>query len=247
MGPQVHHQQPVPLLAAEITQHEHVVREGRAVNAGPGAHHRIAVTKGQQVVVQRQGGRVHLALARIELAPLECRAISGIGQLIARPGGDARELGEKLRAAATHGRRQRGGVIGEVEERPGRRELLPLEQQRCPRAQQQQRRHGAQAPGRGQRVQSRPGRGIRDLIVVLQIRHEARGLDAEGRCAATLPLPGVPLALIEIAPPRRRDELARGASVVRVVGLAAAGERDAGAVMEVVVPHAVETIAALGG
>jgi hypothetical protein len=66
-------------------------------------------------------------------------------------------------------------VIGEVEERPQRSELLTLEQHRRPRRQQQQRGHRAQPPRRRERGQARAVHRVGDLIVILEIQHEGRG------------------------------------------------------------------------
>ena len=62
--------------------------------------------------------------------------------------------------------------------------------------------------------------------------------------AAALALPGVALALIEEAALDGRDQLLGRPGVVAVVGLGAAGERDRGGVVEVVVPQRVEAVAA---
>ena len=70
-----------------------------------------------------------------------------------------------------------------------------------------------------------------------------------GRCyrrrgAATPTLPLVALALIEEAVFDCGDELLRRALVVRVISFASAREGDPRAVMKVVVPEAVESVAA---
>ena len=111
-----------------------------------------------------------------------------------------------------------------------------------------QRRHRAQPPrrrraraGARRAACSRPDRDSRDT---------ARSASA-GRSSAGVPrgllLPAVPLPLIEVAPAQRRDQLLRAPEVVAVVGLVASGQRHARRVMEVVVPHAVQAVAAVVG
>ena len=60
-----------------------------------------------------------------------------------------------------------------------------------------------------------------------------------------LPLPLADLPLEQVAPLYRRDEFLGGSLKVAIIGLGMPGEGDPGAVMEVVVPHAVEAVAAL--
>src|SRR6266542_1679226 len=86
---------------------------------------------------------------------------------------------------------------------------------------------------------------VGDLVVVLDVGDEAARVEVEARRAASLLLPLVALPLVESAPLDRRDELLRVAKVVAVVGLVAAGQGDQRAVMEVVVPQRIETVATL--
>ena len=104
--------------------------------------------------------------------------------------------------------------------------------------------HRAQHPGRGQRRQPFAADGVRDLVVVLQERDERGRRQVQRRGPAALLLPGVPLPLVQVPPLHRRQDLLRGAAVVRVVGLVVAGQRDARAVVEVVVPQRVQAVAA---
>ena len=67
-----------------------------------------------------------------------------------------------------------------------------------------------------------------------------------GRAARFL-LPLVALPLIEEAVLGGGDELARPAAIIGVIGLVVSGQRDHGAVMEIVVPQGVEPVAAVLG
>src|SRR4029077_20924913 len=86
---------------------------------------------------------------------------------------------------------------------------------------------------------------VRDLIVVLEIRHERLGRDAIRTRAAWLRLPGISLSLEQIASLGGRNQFLRASVVVAVVRLASSRERDDRAVMEVVVPDVVESVSAL--
>ena len=104
----------------------------------------------------------------------------------------------------------------------------------------------AAGPGRRSGCSAQAAAGIGDLVVVLQEQHELRRRRARGRaCRAAAPASGS-------AGPGRgsRDWPAEtsscgAAAIVGEVGLVAAGQRDAGAVVEIVVPQRVEPIAAL--
>src|ERR1051326_7564237 len=85
-------------------------------------------------------------------------------------------------------------------------------------------------------------RGVRDLIVILQIADEVPRRDRPRRRAAALFLPRVPLALIEKIALRHGHEFVRGAEVVGVVRLALVRERDARGVVPVVVPEHVDAV-----
>ena len=87
--------------------------------------------------------------------------------------------------------------------------------------------------------------GIGDLVVILDEGHERRRLQSKTGRAATLLLPGIPLPLVEVAPLERRDKLLGRAVIIGVIGLVAPGQRDHGAVVEVIVPEGIEPIAAL--
>src|SRR5688572_27954118 len=96
------------------------------------------------------------------------------------------------------------------------------------------------AAGRRGLMQSPAEGGIRHLVVVLEIRDERVRRQVERGRTAALPLPGVPLALVQVAEPRARDQLLRTALVVAVVRFTASGERDHRRVMRIVVPERVK-------
>ena len=83
------------------------------------------------------------------------------------------QLGSKERLT------RRGLLTGEVEERGGRVEFLPLEDQRRPGPKQQQRRRCAVSGRRGDPSDPVAPGGVRNLVVVLKIADEPGVLDAE--------------------------------------------------------------------
>src|ERR1700682_614393 len=89
-----------------------------------------------------------------------------------------------------------------------------------------------------------PGR-IGHLIVVLDIGDELRGPQVQTRCAAPLLLPFVALALVEIPVLDGGYQLLRFAEVIRVICFIVSREGHPGAVMEIVVPQRINTVAAL--
>src|SRR5579863_720198 len=86
--------------------------------------------------------------------------------------------------------------------------------------------------------------GVCDLVVVLQVDDKARCRNVERRCPAVLLLPGITLPLEQETVFGECDELGRSAAVIAVIGLPASGKRDLGAVVKIVIPDRVETIAA---
>src|SRR6478609_6562941 len=135
-------------------------------------------------------------------------------------------------------------MIREIEEGNLGAELLPLKQQRCSRSQQEENGHGPESSGTRELVQPQTVCGIRHLIVILQIRHEGMPRHIQRRGSPTLLLPRVTLPLKQVAVFHRGKQLLRAAVVVGVVGLAFPRERDARAVMEIVVPQSVKPVSA---
>ncbi len=140
--------------------------------------------------------------------------------------GDGAKLAEKLPAPLGDLRREVGQVVGEIQKRGRRGKFLALKKHGDRRREQQNRGEGAQHTGTGLPMQPKSVQRVRDLIVVLQEDHESLGREIEGRRPSAALLPPRPLALIEVAVLRRRDELLRRSRVVGVVRLAPAGERD---------------------
>ena len=143
---------------------------------------------------------------------------------------DAAELREELRPALLHQPGELVGVVGEVEERAGGGELLPLEEHRRARRRAAAARSSpCSGPGSVRRWSRSPSRRVRDLVVVLQVGDERR----RGRSNVGVPRrffwPAVALALEEQAPLDGRDELLGRAEVVAVIPLGAArsGRRSA--------------------
>ena len=175
--------------------------------------HRIVAPQREQIAVQRVGLGVALAFApnrasqRSKVVALRRRR-----QHRARPRSSVR-LGNCARNSTrpwSTAVGEVGLVIGEIQERARRRELLSLEQHRRRRARAASSAVSARcAPGLATLVQPLPERRVRHLIVVLEKRDERVRRQIERRRAAALLLPGVPLALIEVAEPRARHELLR--------------------------------------
>ncbi len=196
--------------------------------------------------MQRVCRRVSLPVTEIELRSAERVDVAGIGQLrLHLATCQTGELREKGASPLAHGMRQFATMVGKIEERARRREFLPLEQHRDSWHQQEIGGHRAQPAGARQRVTALASAGIGDLIMVLQKDDKAFRRQIERRCAARFALPLVALPLIKKPVLGGRDELARAAAVIRVVGFVPAGQRDRSAVMEIVVPQRVEPVAAV--
>src|SRR4051812_44000905 len=80
--------------------------------------------------------------------------------------------------------------------------------------------------------------------MIFDVRDERMQRQIQARRTPPLLLPPVPLALVDIAVLRARDELLDRPLVVGVIGFAASSQRDSGAVVVVVVPECVEAKAA---
>src|SRR5262249_11012105 len=105
--------------------------------------------------------------------------------------GDASKLTHEAGAAPPDRIAQRARVIGEVEKRRRRRELLSLKEQRRARREQPERRHrpvhsGTGAPPEPLAVETW---GVGDLVVVFQEGHEPMRLQTASGRAAPLLLP----------------------------------------------------------
>src|SRR5712692_10397178 len=86
---------------------------------------------------------------------------------------------------------------------------------------------------------------VRDLIVVLDVGNEPGRRLIQGWSAAPRLLPGIALPLIKIAPLHGREKFLGAAQKIRIVGFAASRQSHHGAVVEIVIPDAVESVATL--
>ena len=185
----------------------------------------------QQIAVQRAAPAASRLARESSLQRVERRRASpGRRSAPAPPASPAAETARRNSPRPSRtSRRQLGVVIGEVEERRERAELLALEQHR------RARRRAAAAPssraaGRAtvSAWQARAARRVRDLIVVLEVEHERRrpagpAPACRARCfcqGSTAPDTGSPHLSAEISSCGR-------AAVVAVVGLVASGQRHA--------------------
>ncbi len=133
-----------------------------------------------------------------------------------------RKLTQELRSSAGDRRLQlRVIVLGEEEKRRGGRELLPLKEHRRARTQEERAVSARIRPGCAHSCEPPAAAGVRHLIVTLQVRDEPPWLDAARRRAAARLLPGVNLALEQVAVLRGRHELLGRAPVVAEVRLGA--------------------------
>src|SRR4051794_24011851 len=111
-------------------------------------------------------------LAMIEFASLECGDFVWRGKIAVQLF-DRRKLFEKIAPSLRH----RGGdlrlVIGEIEERRRRAELLSLKEQRRVRPEKEERRQRAIAAGARQKLQPLAARRIRELVMILKKTNEA--------------------------------------------------------------------------
>src|SRR3954466_1916189 len=135
-------------------------------------------------------------------------------------------------------------MVSKVSERRRCRKLLAHEQHRRFGSQEQQRCECTMPTRRCERVRTQPGRRVRDLVVVLQELHKMRRGTSAGGATAIQTLPRVPLSLVQMPVPNRRNQLLRTARIVAVIRFGMAGRGDAGRMMKVVVPNAVRPPAA---
>ncbi len=248
VGPEVDHQQAVVPVIAEVAEHERPGPEHGAVDAARPleAEGRVLASQAQQVTMQGVCLGVSGPLGVVELAAGEGLRVVGAGYPPFRLGHrQAGELRELVLAAPVHLLGDLALLVAEVEERARCGELLTLEQQGRARPEQQDRRQGPVEAGVGQAVEALAPERVGQLVVVLQILDEPPRLQAGRRAAPPLPLPGIDLPLVDVAPLGRRDELLRRAEVVAIVRLAAARGGDDRGVVEVVGPQRIEPEAPL--
>src|SRR4051794_31398637 len=100
-------------------------------------------------------------------------------------------------------------MVRKKKKRHGRPAFLALEQHRCSRAEQQQSSHRAQFRRRAHCGEAVAETGVRNLVVILEVRNQAATWHGGRAPAARLALPGKILALIQKTMPRERDKLLR--------------------------------------
>src|SRR5262249_54521726 len=159
--------------------------------------------------------------------------------------GQRTELRQELYAPLPNQGAKLAGVVGKETEGAGGREFLALKEHGRPRRKQQERRDGAEAARTGERMKAIAAARVRNLIVVLNVRHEALRRDSPNRRAPALVLPAVPLPLKEVTMLCGRNQLLRLAKIVGVIRLVAPCDRDPRGVMKIVVPKSVEIVSAL--
>lgn len=233
----------------EEAQHESVGREHGPVEATRPlrAEGRVGSPQPKQVAMQRVDRRMALALGEVETASGEGLERAGIGELtLHRRAGKRGELLQEPGPARPNRAAQRVVVVGKEDERAGGTELLALEEHRGARPEQREGGHGAVPPRARELSHAAPATRVGHLIVVLDEGDERGGPNAPRGGTAILSLPGVSLALVEIAVLRCRDELLGYAEVVGVVRLVSARQRDERAVVIVVVPHRVQAVSPFG-
>jgi len=103
-----------------------------------------------------------LALTPIQLAVRERSLLVRRNEV-----GDRRELAEEFAAAFGNGLGEIGIVIGEIEERRRRGELLSLKHHRRVCAEEEKCSEGANGARGGDAIHAQPMRRVRDLIVIL--------------------------------------------------------------------------------
>src|SRR5512133_377203 len=130
---------------SEEAQHERLGSDHGAVEVSLlQAENRVGATKAKQIAVQQVRRSMPFALFRFQLAALEGLQLARLGQAhLHLLGGEARKLRKKSRASPLHLRAKRPAMIGKVQERTGRPELLSLKQHWRPGKQEQQRGHRA--------------------------------------------------------------------------------------------------------
>src|SRR4051812_9981107 len=104
-------------------------------------------------------------LRRIELARLERAAVGGIVQArLALAAADPPELAHEFEPALAHGLAELPAMVGEEMKRRRCAVLLPLEEHRRLRTQQEQRGHRTEPPRARLLLQALAERGVGDLV-----------------------------------------------------------------------------------
>ena len=85
---------------------------------------------------------------------------------------------------------------------------------------------------------------VGDLIVILQEVHKCRRRQIQGRRSAPSLLKGVTLPLVEISPLRGGNKLLRRAGMIEIIGFGMSGQRHQRAMVEIVIPQCVHSVAA---
>ena len=156
------------------------------------------------------------------------------------------ELQHEFAAAFAYRAGEFAGMAGEDSERESPHHIPALERTWACRAQEPQCCHRSIAGRDWKGAEMRRDRTeVGELVVILQKGNKEFRIEAKRRRTARMILPGVILSLVKISIFGRGDEFLRTAEMVTEVGLAASCERDNGAVMEVVVPYRIQTIAVL--
>src|SRR5438552_19000250 len=92
-------------------------------------------------------------------------------------------------------------------------------------------------------MQSRSVSRICDLIVVLNVIHKARCVQAKRRMSPLFLLPDRVLALIQESPFGRGNQLLRCSAIIAVIRFVSAGDCDCGRMVKIIIPDCVQSIA----
>ena len=249
-APEVDYEKAIVASRVEETQDENLGPEDRAIHFATflAGESRLCAAQPDEVAIQLTDLRKFLALGEVEFAAGKGSRRGGVGEAMLyrlrfHPG----KLLEKIKAAPADRLVQFLAHVRKVEKGTRCAKFLSLEKKRRPGAEQEKRGHGPVAAGRSMQARAFPIDGVGDLIMVCDERHHALRRQVAAGPATAFFLPAVKLPLVKKAVLDRGDKFLRRAAVVGVVGRVAAGQRDERGVMQVIVPKAIEPVAAGGG
>ncbi len=245
IGAGIEQQQPVGIVVAKVAEQEQRGVRGSAVQDVRAAAAGAVASQAEQVAVQRAPCRLTASCG--SRCNWHCRndaASCGAARAACARISQALELLEESgRPFATSSRSWRL-VVGEVDERVDDPNSWPWNSIGIAGNNSSSAVMARRSAGRARSTSRRPRSVVGDLVVILEEVHAGAAWKAEARRAPWRLLPRVVLPLEEHAPPGAREPFAGDAAIVREVGLVCPDEGHARGVVEVLVVHRVEAVAA---
>src|SRR5262245_55636156 len=138
-------------------------------------------------------------------------------------------------------------MVGEVQKRARRRELLALKEKRSAPREQKQRRHGLIPAWTGQLMAAETPPRVRYLIVVVNKDDELIRRNVHRRRSPAFLPAALPLALVQVTPFDRREQFLRLAQIIGIIAFVVSGQRNHGTMVEIVIPNCIKAVSAILG